>query len=232
MALLLVLLACPISSALAQTNEMRYGPKVSITAFTGVRAPYGANVVSVYLPQDAFSVRQERSGGALLGMDARVTLRGPIGLIAGGAYSRSGEARYFLNDSTTSERGPDWIAHSDDAMWFGRVGLAARFENPPSITDTRPRPSTDLIVGIGAVREFRDYHPAANFGFQGTLPIGRKLDFSLGLEDYFVFWRKDEITPVVTGIVQAFQDDDVDAVVLRYDTSNLLQLRVGFTLRP
>lgn len=228
-AVLCVLLACSCVPLTAQTDVAPSPPRFSVTAFTGVRAPYGMETVSVYLPTGGYEVGQERSGGALLGADARLWLRGRVSLVGGGAFTPIGETRYFVSDSSVT-RGPDWIWHESGAMWFARLGLSARFESPRSVTDPRPRPSTDLIAGAAVVREFGAYHPALNVGFAGSVPIHPGLDFSLGLENYLVFWDTDRIAPTVAGIVQRFQAEKVEEVVLRYGTSNVLQLRAGFSL--
>ena len=227
-ALLAALLLCVPVAAKAQLDEPAR-PLLSVTAFTGVRAPFGGGMASVLVPSGWFLVRQERTGSPALGVDARLRLRGPLSLVGGGVYTRTGQVHYFLTDTAFLQT-PDWIAESSDAMWFAKLGLSARFERARSITDSRRGPSTDLVAAAAVVREFEELHPALNLGFQGSLPLRSGVEFVVGLEDYLVFWRQDRLTPSVTRIVQGFQEEAVDAVVLHYSTSNIVQLRAGITL--
>lgn len=228
-ALLAALLLCAPVVAKAQLIDEPARPLLSVTAFTGVRAPFGGGVASVLVPSGGFLVRQERTGSPLLGVDARLRLRGPISLVGGGVYTQTGQVQYFLTDTAFLQT-PDWIAQSTDPMWFAKLGVSARFERARSLTETRRGPSTDLVAAAAVVREFEELHPALNLAFQGSFPLASGVEFVLGLDDYLVFWRQDRLTPSVTRIVQGFQEEAVDEVVLHYSTSNILQLRAGITL--
>lgn len=228
-ALLAALLLCMPFAAHAQMDDPPPRPLLALTAFTGVRAPFGGGMASIFVPSGGFLVRQVRTGSPVLGVDARLRLRGPLSLLGGGVYTQTGQVQYFLSD-TAFRQSPDWIAESSDAMWFAKLGLSARFDRARSITETRRGPSTDLFAAAAVVREFEELHPALNFGFQGSLPVGRGIDFVVGLEDYLVFWNEDRLTPVVGGLVQGFQDEELQGVVLHYSTSNIFQIRAGVTL--
>ena len=229
-ALLVALLLCTPAFAGAQADAAGARPLLTVSAYTGVRAPFGGGMVSVFVPSGGFLVRQERTGSPLLGVDARLRLRGPFSLVGGGVYSQTGQVQYFLSD-TTFDQAPDWAAQSTDPMWFAKLGGSVRFERPRSITDTRRTPSTDLVAAAAIVREFNRLHPALNLGFQGSLPMGRGVEFVLGLDDYLVFWGEDRLTPYIGSIVQGFQEESVEGVVLHYSTSNIFQLRAGVTVR-
>jgi hypothetical protein len=229
-ALLAALLLCLPALASAQTEPAAAHPLLTVTAYTGVRAPFGGGTVSVYVPSGAFLAKQERTGSPLLGVDARIRLRGPLSLVGGGVYSQEGQVQYFLSDTAFRQQ-PDWIAESTKAMWFAKLGISRRFERARSITDTRRLPATDLVAAAAVVREFDDFHPALNLGFQGSLPMASGVELAIGLDDYLVFWNEDRLTPNVAGIVQRFQDEPIDQVVLHYSTSNIFQLRAGVSLR-
>jgi hypothetical protein len=227
-ALLAALLLRAPQLASAQVEEAPARPLLTVTAYTGVRAPF-TGAVSVFVPGGGYGARQERSGSALVGADARVRLRGPIGLVAGGVYSRTGQLQYFVAD-TIFGQAPDWRTQSNDAMWFAKLGLSARFERPRSITDTRPRPATDLVAAAAVVREFGERYPALNLGFQGSLPVAPRVEFMLGVDDYLVFWDRNRLTPPIASAIARFETD-LDRVVLNYSTSNIVQLRAGLSVQ-
>jgi hypothetical protein len=227
---LAALLLCAPAVASAQLGGDEAPARLTVSAYTGVRAPFGGGVASVFVPSGGFVVRQDRTGSPLLGVDAKLHLRGRVSLLAGGLYTQTGQVQYFLTDTTFSQ-GPDWISESTDPMWFGKLGLSARFEAPRSITDTRRRPSTDLFAAAAVVREFDELHPALNLGFQGSLPMARGVGLVVGIEDYLVFWDQERLAPNVAGIVQGFQEEEVQDVVLHYSTSNIIQLHLGVSLK-
>ena len=229
-ALLAALLLCAPALANAQVGDAEPRPLLTVSAYTGVRAPFGGGFASVFVPSGGFLVRQERTGSPVLGVDAKLRLRGPLSLVAGGVYSQTGQVQYFLSDTTFSQPA-DWISQSTDPMWFGKLGLAARFERARSITDTRRGPSTDLFAAAAVVREFEELHPALNLGFEGALPMARGVELVVGLEDYLVFWDQDRLAPAVADIVQGFQEEEIEGVVLHYSTSNIFQLHLGVSLR-
>ena len=221
--LLALLLASP---ALASAQ-----PRLTVTPYLGVRGPYGGNdVVQVYLPESNFVLEQERSGSGAVGADLALRLYGPISLVGGGTYTRTGQVRYFTSD-TSFFRTPELVAARSDGMWFAKLGLSARFEPSRSASELRRKPSTDLFVAAALVEEFDDAHPALNFGFQGSLPAAPGVEFVAGVEDYLVFWDQERLAPDVGAIVQRFYaDEEVQGVVLHYDLSNIFQLRVGARL--
>ena len=226
----LAALLCAPTFAGAQVLPDEAPPRLTLSAYTGVRAPFGGGFASVFVPSGGFLVRQDRTGSPLIGVDAKLHLRGRVSLLAGGLYTQTGQAQYFLSDTTFSQ-GPDWISQSSDPMWFGKLGLSARFDAPRSITDTRRRPSTELFAAAALVREFEELHPGLNFGFQGSLPMGSGVDLVLGVEDYLVFWNEERLAPAVAGIVQGFQEEEVQGVLLHYSTSNIFQLHLGVSLK-
>lgn len=229
--LALALLPCAPAAGSAQLPEASdSSPRFTLTGYTGVRAPFTGGFVGVETADQSFLVRQDRGGNALLGVEARVRLRGALSLAAAGVYSQSGEVHYFLSD-TIFDQGPDWLATSSDAMWFARVGPSLRVEAPRELGAARARPSTDLTAGIAVAHEFGANHPALSVGFQGSLPVGRRAEFVLGLEDYLVFWRGDALEPAIAGTLRVFEPG-VDAVALHYRTSNVLHLRIGLSVYP
>jgi hypothetical protein len=229
-AILAALLLCAPVLASAQVGAVEALPRLTVSAYTGVRAPFGGGLASVFVPSGEFLVRQDRSGSPLLGVDAKLRMGGRVSLLAGGLYTQTGQVQYFLSDTAFSQP-PDWISQSTDPMWFAKLGASARFEPGHSITEPRWRPSTDIFAAAAVVREFEKIHPAVNFGFQGSLAMARGVEMTVGLEDYLVFWNEGRLAPAVAGIVQGFQEEEVQDVVLYYSTSNIFQLHVGLTLK-
>lgn len=215
--------------ASAQADIAPPRPLVTVTPYTGVRVPFNGGPVTIGVPSGNFLVRAERSGSPILGADVRLRLYGPLGIVLGGAFSQSGEVDIFLSD-TAFHQTPDWVAESSDAMYFARLGLSARVDAPRSIVDTRRRPSTEFVAAAGMVREFGEYHPALNLGFQGILPLTPGVEFVAGVEDYVVFWDESKVAPTLAGIVGSFQSEPVQSVSLHYDTSHILGVRVGVSL--
>lgn len=234
LALLAALLVCTPALAPAQADPPAPRPRLTVTPYVGVRGPFGGeDVVQVFTPESVFLLEEERSGSATLGAELALRVFGPISLVAGGSYGRTGQVRFFESD-TTFFREPELVHSRGDAMWLGKLGLSARFESPRSLTELRARPSTDLFVGAGVVEEFDDLHPALNLGFQGAIEALPGVEFVLGVEDYLVFWDQKKLSGEVAAIVSRFYaDQDVQGVTLHYDLSNIFQVRVGgrLTLR-
>lgn len=234
-ALPLVLLLCGVPGVGSAQLGSSPSPRVTITPYTGVRVPFGRSAITVFLPRDTVSVYQERGGNPLLGMEARVGVRGRVGLVAAAATSRTGEARYsFTPFDTVAGQQPDLISYNDAQMWFARVGVSALFEGERTLQDTRPRPSTELVAGAAMVHEFGSDHPALNLGFKGSLPLARGVELAVGLEDYLVFWDRAGLAPTLKdrlGRFPAFQGKGAEFRV-DYGTSNIVHLRVGLTLAP
>lgn len=228
LAILIALLAAIPGAASAQSE--RLPSKLTISPYTGVRVPFGGGLMSVYVPGGQFLAKQERTGSPLLGVEAKLLLRGPVSLIGGSAYSRSGEVQLFLSDSIFGQA-PDWVAESDGAMWLNKLGLSARFESPVSITETRRRPTTDISVAAATVGELGKIHPALNLGFLGNVALSSGVDLMVGIEDYLVFWDESKVAPPMAGIVQLFRSEEVEGVELHYTTSNILQIRLGVSVR-
>lgn len=227
---LALLLAAPTLVA-AQLDGAAPAPRLTVTPYAGLRAPYGGtSVVQFSLDDAVVQLRQERSGSAAIGGEAALRVWGPLSVLAGGTYTRTGEVRYFEPD-TTAIRFPNLVYSSGDRMLFGKVGLSARFEGQRSLADLRRRPSADLFVAAAVVEEFDDLHPALNFGFQGAIAAAPGVEVLLGLEDYLVFWDYPELTYRIGGILDdLYPGQDVRSVQLHYGLSNILQLRVGARL--
>ena len=228
LALLAALLVCTPALAPAQSDAPAARPRLSVTPYVGMRGPFGGeDVVQVFTARSVFLLEEERSGSATLGADVALRVLGPLSVVAGGSYGKTGQVRFFDTDTTFFRR-PDLVHSRSDAMWFGKLGLSARFESPRSLTDLRARPSTDLFVGAAAVQEFDHWHPALNLGFQGALEAAPGVEFVLGLEDYLVFWDQEKLSGEMGEIVSRFYaDEEVQGVTLHYDLSNIFQVRVG-----
>lgn len=218
--------------AAAQLDPVPARSRVSITAFSGVRVPYGTGYVTLVDPDGTplFSVTERRGGNALLGLDAEVRVAGPIHVLIGGIYSRTGISEFYREREAGFRDTADFRVRFDDETLFARLGASARFGTPLQAGEARRGPATDLFAAAGLVRQLNTSHPAVNAGFKGAFPVGRDgLEFVVGLEDFLVFWNQDALAPVFSDLLRP-ADDPVGVQIL-YDTSHVLLLRAGLTLR-
>lgn len=217
----------------AQTQTQTFSPssRVSLTAFTGARVPFTTGQVAFYSPDGELLVRaeQQRGGTPVLGLEGEYRVFGRLSLVGAGIYSRAGRVDFIDPDSSVTAAPLGALLYDGDTA-FGRAGLSLRFEAEHSETDARPRPFTDIMAGAAVVHDMSRSHPALSVGFKGSLPVARSLEFALGVEDYFVFWDKRHIERWMQERVGG--GDESGRVRLFYNTSNILMLRAGFTLRP
>lgn len=229
--LLLSLLLLP-SSARAQVELVRSGPRASFTLFTGARASFtlGESLVYDTVGRPVLLPRQERGGAPILGAEARVRVAGPVALVAAAIVGRTGRSEYFVSDTAFGDP-PDAVRVYPGNTLLGRAGLSVRFQHRQEVGEDRPRATTDVSFGGAVVRELRTTHPALNFGFQGAIPVGQRLEFVLGLEDYLVFWRQGALQRESRDVLGKAYQTRFGEIEPLYDTSNLLTLRAGVSLR-
>lgn len=222
--LLLSLLAWP-SAASAQ----RY----SLSLYTGVRAPFTSGFVDVASADGTslFALREQRGGGAVLGLDGDVAVGGPFRVVGGAAYSGTGEGEFFLGrDAGWGERG-DFAVRYTSATWLAKLGAGVRVRGEERTGAAGRAPSLDLTVGPAAVHQLETTSPALNFGFGGILPMAENpVEFNVGIEDYFVFWNHGGLEEVMLDVVRPVRSDAA-AVDFLYRTSNLVVVRVGASYR-
>lgn len=237
--LLLLALVPAAAPAGAQADFATAPSRFSLSAFTGVRVPFVTGEMAGVdsLGRELFYLREKRGGNPILGIEGRAWIAGPLSLVAAGVYSQGGDREFFATDTIFGQV-PDILVRSGSNVLFARIGASARIEPQRELVQTGPRPSTDLFAGLALVRELEANSPALNLGFSGVLPVGRGVAFTLGLEDYFVFWNRQALqgrfTDRFRGLSGAREAgyDRTDMVHLFYDTSNILLLRAGVSLRP
>lgn len=224
------LLLAPTALA-AQFGPPERGPRLSFTAYTGARVPFTTGHVVVFGEEGAplFSAREQRSGNPVLGAEAQAHVVGRLSFLAGTMYSRTGSGEFFIDrDPSFGDPGDLAIRYLSDT-WLVKAGASFRFAGDTRASDGRTMPSTDLFAAGAVVRQFESSHPAVNLGFTGSLPLGSGVHFSLGVEDYLVFWDEGALEPILLDILRSAQASSAAAEML-YDTSHLLVLRVGATL--
>lgn len=232
--LLLPLLVLSPAAGAAQLPEVPRPARLSVSAYSGVRIPYTTGVVTAVSADSAalFSVSEQRGGNPLVGVEARVAVVGRFSLVAGGAYSDGGISDFFVDRSPGYAATPDVRERYEGATWFARAGVSAHFQEAARPAENRARPATELTAAAGLVRQFATDHPAANIGFQGEFPLGSgAARLVLGLEDYFVFWDRDALAPVMAARLRNLVRDDVVDAQFMYRTSHLLLARAGVALR-
>lgn len=230
---LLLLLAPLAPAALAAQAEPVSIPRLSLSAYTGMRMPFVTGHVTAFGPegQVLLQSREERGGGPVLGLEAELGTGGPLRLMLGGLITSTGRGDFFFaRDPGDGSPADAAIAYSG-STWFAKAGLSYRLLPSLALGEGRRRASTDFFIAPALVRELDANHPAVNFGFKGAFPFGerRGVEVNVGLEDYLVFWRHDELAEPMTAI---FGDiAGAHSVDFLYDTSNRLVLRIGASIR-
>jgi hypothetical protein len=230
--LLLTLLLAPLLSPVAAPAQSPLSG-LSLSAVTGVRVPFTTGPIGVYDTEGRLltAPRQERGGTPILGLEGRARITGPLALVVGGTYSRSGDINFMLPD-TAYRHLPALTVIRNGSTLFGRAGLGLRFEGAREPGATRAAPSTDLVLAGGVLHEMGTTQPALSAGFTGSLPVTRFADFVVGLDDYLVFWDTAALSAPLGDRLQVAYPQDPIRVRLLYDTSNILLIRLGFALHP
>lgn len=231
-ALLLVLLLCVPLLAEAQTASDGPG-RFSVTAFTGARVPFTTGSVVVIADDGTplFTAREQRGGNPVLGLEGELGLGRGFSAIVGGTYSRTGNGEFFVDREPGFEDRGDHLVRYLSNTWFAKAGVSLMVTGESQVRDGRAMPSTHLFAAGGMVRQFEDNHPALNLGFRGSIPVlGRGLEATIGVEDYFVFWDEDALGPVMLDVLGSVRPGGA-AAELFFDTSHLLVLRLGASLR-
>lgn len=224
-----------VAVPLASTAQMSPPPptdRFSLTAYTGARVPFTSGSVVVYGAdgEALFSASEQRGGNPVLGVEGEARVWRNLSLLVGGLYSRTGTGEFYVDrDPSYVERGDYRVRYLTDT-WFAKAGASVKFSGESRVRDGRPMPSTDLFAAGAVLREFEASHPAVNVGFRGSFPAGRGVEASVGLEDYFVFWDEAALAPAMLDVLGP-ADPASSSARLLYDTSHLLVLRVGATLR-
>ncbi len=194
--------------------------------------PYNTGFVSVVDAEGrpVYSVTERRGGGALLGLDASLRVAGPLAVVVGGSYGPAGISSYYVDRDPGFRDTADFRVRFTGETIFARAGLSLRLQGSSEAGEARLRPATDLFAGAGMVRQLGGNHPAANFGFRGAFPLARRgMEFTVGLEDYLVFWDEETLAPRMADLLRP-SEEPVGAELL-YDTSSVLLVRAGFSFR-
>lgn len=232
-ALLLALLICVPATAGAQTAPGGTSGRFSVTAFTGARVPFTTGTVVLYTDDGTplFSAREQRGGNPILGLEGEVRLARGFSAVFGGTYSRTGEGEFWVDRDPDFHAAGDYMVRYLSNTFFAKAGLALRVTGEDRVRDGRSMPSTDLFAAGAVVRQFEVSHPALNVGFRGSMPVlGNALEATIGIEDYFVFWDEDALAVTMLEVLRPFRSGSSTAEMF-YDTSHLLVLRIGGTLR-
>jgi hypothetical protein len=247
---LLGLLALPAMAA-AQTErpllanepppERLPESKFSITPYLGVRVPFNSGTaVLVTQGGDQFNLRWERGGGPMAGVDVTARVRGPFHFVAGAAYSGRRDDLVFL----ASQSAVDTLVAQGAAYWFLKAGAQVRLADPTP-DNRRFHPSALITVAPAIVwndwneiNGFPDaandgsHHFALNLGADAAARIGRseRWSFSVGLQDYLVFWDTDQLGARDAAIGEILAGEPV-TVAYDYSNSNIFTLRLGVSYR-
>lgn len=228
----LVLLLALATPGAAQRDAAPSADRFAVTVFTGARVPYNTGFVTLsdLDGETLFSVSEQRGGAPLIGADAELRLAGPLHLLVGGIFTRTGISDFFVDRSPGFRDSTELSVRFSDETLFARAGLSARFQAAPRAGESRPGPATDLFAAGGVVRRLETDHPAVNVGFRGAFPLARPgVEVVVGVEDFFVFWDNDALVPVMADVLRPTEDPV--RLDFLYDTSHVVLLRAGLSLR-
>jgi hypothetical protein len=247
---LLGLLALPLAAAaqndrplLANEPSPQRLPesRFSVTPYVGARVPFNSGTQVVTLENgDQFQLRWERGGAPMAGVDVTARIRGPVQLLVGGAYSgRHDDVVTVLGASTS-----DSAAAQGAAYWFAKAGVQVRLADPTP-DNRRFHPSALItaapslvwvdwndVPGFPDAANKSSLHFAGNLGADAAARIGRSetWSFTLGVQDYMVFWNSDKLRARDETIGQVLLEAPV-TVSYDYSTSNIITLRFGVSYR-
>ena len=247
---LLGLLALPLTAAAQNRPLLANEPpperlpesNFSITPYIGLRVPFNTGTeVLVTGGGDQFQLRWERGGGPMAGVDVAARVRGPFHLVAGGAYSGRRDDLIFLQSSSTTI---DTLVAQGPAYWFAKAGVQVRLADPTP-DNRRFHPSAFItaapavvfadfndIPGFSAAANRDSHHFGLNLGVDAAARVGRsdQWSFSVGVQDYLLFWDTDRLVARDTEIGEALVGEPV-TVAFDYGNSNVLALRFGVSYR-
>jgi hypothetical protein len=247
---LLGLLALPLAAA-AQNDrpllanepppERLPESRFSVTPYVGARVPFntGAEIL-VTEGGDQFNLRWERGGGPMVGLDVAAKVRGPFHFVGGAAYSGRRDDLVMLQSGSVV----DSLSAQGAAYWFAKAGVQVRLADP-NPDNRRFHPSALITVAPALVwtdwndvSGFSDdanrgsHHFGLNLGADAAARIGRSdtWSFTLGVQDYLVFWDTDRLNARDAEIGEALLQEPV-TVAYDYGTSNILTVRLGISYR-
>jgi hypothetical protein len=167
------------------------------------------------------------------GVHIEVPVVAPLTVFAAGGFLyREASLEYSeIEGGTRTEAG------SNFAVMRGGFGL--RFQQEPGLQLRRL--SASLYGGPAFIREmprpdtFRTHAQAMNLfgthvGLQAELPVARRLSFSAGLENNFVWWQDDELGRRNDAVYESIGVLTTTTVTSR--PTPLWTIRAGFTLQP
>lgn len=217
--------------------------RFSITPWVGFRVPYGSGDYFVFTEEgeEQLLIDEDRGGGAAVGLDAAVQVRGPLNVIASVAYSAADEDQLTVTDEDGEQL---FYEANGPQIWFLKAGVQYRLPDP--IPDNRRfHPAAYVSVApalvwadwpdiegldnddvTGSTRNF-----ALNIAFDAATNLGsRGLTLTFGLEDYITFWNEDSIRARDEVLLGSLFED---TVTVDYDAAaaNILMLRAGVSWR-
>jgi hypothetical protein len=240
--LLVVALAAVVvipCSAAAQTSDAGWGPKLRITPFVGISPNFKqtgeANVFSsAGFSQHDYELRFASGFG--LGVGAEYNVWNRFSVLGSAMWSSRGDAELLDFD--------DELIYEVDGtnLWLfkGAVGVRMREIDPdmqlrrlnaiiyagPAFVHDRPK--KELFTPPAAAQV--ENHIALNIGAEAEMPISNnKMAFTLGLDDYMIFWNDEDARGRIEGTLQARTADAEVAVEPK--RSHLWMLRFGLTWR-
>jgi hypothetical protein len=233
------LVAIPrLASAQADSG---WGPQFRVTPFIGVSPgitqkgfAYVATPNNVTISVHPYEI--EHSSSVPIGVIGEARVWNRFALAAGVAWAKRDDVTFvdreveeFNNfDGTTM-----WLVKANAVMRLRervpdlqlRRLNATIFIGPAFIWDTPKETVFSPLTSSDAVS-----HWGMNFGAEGEMPLGNpRLSFTLGLEDYMIYWDTDSYRDRVQTYVQQFQGYAGSAVEIDTDKTHQWILRVGLS---
>jgi hypothetical protein len=244
------LLALPAAAAAQNDGTFASEPppelvpytRFAVTPWIGFRVPYGSGDYFVFTEDGTqFQLDEDRGGGAAIGLDAALQLRGPLNVVAGVAYSGSDQNELNVLDEAGNLR---ILQSTGPEVWFVKAGVQYRLPDP--IPDNRRfHPAAYVTVAPALVfmdwPEFEGFDAddvngstrnfALNVGFDAVTNLGtRGLALTFSVEDYFTFLDEDRIRVRDEALLGEFFEEPV-VITYNEDTNNILVLRAGVSWR-
>lgn len=233
---LAILVAVP-RLALAQDSD--YGPKLRVTPYVGVSPSIQqSGSVAIFTPSNGVDVHAytlDYASSIPLGVNVEYRFWQRFSIVGGGAWSRRG-------NGTLIDLNGDAFDLDGNNLWMAKLGAGLRLmetsdlqlkhlgaliflapaliHDSPIVKVTTPTESSNGITQWGL-----------NMGAEGELPLANsRFAFNLGLENWRMFWKKDDYAARVAGYL-LLTNPSIDAVALSPKNTNLWILHTGLSFR-
>lgn len=234
---LAVLVAIP---RLAHAQDDGWGPKFRLTPYIGISPGINQNgAAGLFTPNGVSEhiYRLEYSGSIPLGLNLDYRVWNGFSVVGGGVWSRRG-------DGSLIDFEDELIYDLDGTnFWMAKLGLGIRLNErntemqlrrlaasifiAPAIVHDAPNSSlTTPAISSSSISQF-----GLNLGVDAELPLANnRFAFSVGLEDWIIFWDKTNYATRLGGYFQQLTPN-LETIAIETKNTSLFVLRTGLTFR-